>query len=51
MLRLTVTIIALALPSFAAAQSTCAEKHAAQSCAEGYTWDTQAQTCVQQITS
>lgn len=50
MLRLTVTIIALALPSVAAA--SCYEKHQeAQSCAEGFTWSADTQSCVQQITS
>ncbi len=49
MLRLTLTIALLALPSLAAATG-CAEKHQAQNCAEGYAWDATSQSCVQQVT-
>lgn len=51
MLRLVLTCLALTAPGLAAAQSSCAEKHQARSCAEGYVWDAAAETCVQQITS
>lgn len=51
MLRLTATILALALPQMALSQSTCAEKHQAQSCAAGFVWDSATESCVQQITS
>ncbi|MDF1854867.1 hypothetical protein [Pseudooceanicola sp.] len=50
-MRLILILLTLAWPAALAAQSTCAEKHQAQTCAEGYVWDVEAGSCVQQITS
>ncbi|GGE22929.1 hypothetical protein GCM10011360_09280 [Primorskyibacter flagellatus] len=41
----------LTLPTFAAAQSSCAEKHQAQNCAAGTMWNDETKACEQVVSS
>ena len=51
MIRTILVTALLTLPTFAAAQSSCAEKHQAQNCAEGSQWNSQTSSCEQIVSS
>ena len=44
-LRIALVVLATALPGIASAQMSCAEKHQAQNCVEGTTWNSETQAC------
>jgi hypothetical protein len=51
MTRMLLLTALLTLPTLAAAQSTCAEKHQAQNCAAGTMWNDETKACEQVVSS
>ncbi|WP_169052700.1 hypothetical protein [Pseudooceanicola onchidii] len=51
MIRTLFVTALLTLPTLATAQSTCADKHQAQTCAEGHQWNTETGACEQIVSS
>ena len=45
MIRTVILSILLTIPGLATAQSSCAEKHQAASCADGHSWNTETKAC------
>lgn len=50
MTRIIVLLTLMSLPAALSAQSTCADKHQAQSCASGSQWNAETKTCEQAVT-
>ena len=51
MTRIILASALMVLPTFSLAQSSCAEKHAAESCIEGTQWNSATKTCEQVVSS
>ncbi|WP_156127884.1 hypothetical protein [Pseudooceanicola atlanticus] len=51
MTRFILASALMVLPTFSLAQSSCAEKHAAESCIEGTQWNSATKTCEQVVSS
>lgn len=51
MIRTILATALLTLPTLAAAQSSCADKHQAQSCADGTKWNAETGSCEQIVSS
>ena len=45
MTRIIVLSVLMTLPGIVSAQSACADRHAAQSCASGTIWNADTKTC------
>jgi len=51
MTRIITLAILMTLPGVVSAQSSCAEKHQAQSCATGTMWNDETKACEQVVSS
>lgn len=51
MIRTILVTALFSLPTLAAAQSSCADKHQAQNCTEGTQWNTETSSCEMIVSS
>ncbi len=51
MKRLMLVAALCGLPTFASAQSSCSEKHAAEACMDGTQWNTETKACEKIVSS